>query len=393
MSKEIEFSIQAHNESIIRPHLDEFESQTGIHVNVRALSWDKAWSDFIKMALYGDSPDISEVGSTWLGDIAAMNALHVFTPAEIAEMGGAARVVPAAWQGCHLPDSEAMQAIPGVMGGPLVIYTRRTLQKARADQAAPLKNAEQLEENLGSLRRARVSAPWAVPTGVTHTTLLNICSWVWSCGGDFVSADGKRVLFNQPAAIEGIRRYFALGRYLNPFMRNLNGLQPDEQFLSDNETAMTITGSWLVNRIPQDAEGEIGATVPLGTAFLGGSHLVVWKNSRQQEEAIRLAQFLTRPDVQTSYCSKIGLLPAMTDAYALPPYSNEPRWQAVISGLRGGKTLPVTRAWGLIEDRLSTEFAGLWKEFLANPKLDLPSAISARLNQLARRLDLVLGQS
>ena len=66
---------------------------------------------------------------------------------------------------------------------------------------------------------------------------------------------------------------------------------------------------------------------------------------------------------------------------------------SAIAGLRGGRTLPVTRAWGLIEDRLSTEFAGLWKEFLANPKLDLTSAISTRLDQLARRLDLVLGQS
>lgn len=394
MTHEIEFSIQAVNDSMIRPLLDEFEAETGIHVNVRILTWDKAWSDFIKMALYGDSPDISEIGSTWLGDIAAMNALHTFSEDEIAYIsGGASRFMPAAWRGCHLPGNDAIQAIPWFIGVRVFFYRRSLLALARVDEAAAFQTPDRLAETINSLRRARVSAPWTVPTGVTHTTLLNICSWVWSAGGDFVSADGKRVLFNQPAAREGIYQYFALGKYLNPYMRNLNGLQPDDQFLKDDATAITQTGSWILNRIPLEADADIGVAMPLGAPFLGGSHLAIWKHARYKDEAIQLAQFLTRPAVQAAYCAKIGLLPAVTAAYTLPPYCDSPRWQTMIAGLGGGRTLPVTRAWGLIEDRLSTEFAGLWKDFLSNPNLDLPAAIAKRLDQLARRLDLVLGQS
>jgi hypothetical protein len=68
-------------------------------------------------------------------------------------------------------------------------------------------------------------------------------------------------------------------------------------------------------------------------------------------------------------------------------------WKSVIDGLKGGRTFPVTRSWGLMEDRLSTEFAGLWDEVLNSPQLNLDAAIARRLEPLARRLDLVLGQT
>lgn len=61
-------------------------------------------------------------------------------------------------------------------------------------------------------------------------------------GRDFITPDGKRTLFSQPEARTGLRQYFALGRYLAPAVRRLTGLQPDQQFLADPGTAMTISG-------------------------------------------------------------------------------------------------------------------------------------------------------
>ena len=49
-------------------------------------------------------------------------------------------------------------------------------------------------------------------------------------------------------------------------------------------------------------------------------------------------------------------------------------------------------AWGLIEDRLTTELSELWNETLRTPNLDLDAAIQKRMASLAQRLDLVLGQ-
>jgi hypothetical protein len=45
-----------------------------------------------------------------------------------------------------------------------------------------------------------------------------------------------------------------------------------------------------------------------------------------------------------------------------------------------------------MEDRLTTALAGLWADVLAGPQADLEGLIRRRLEPLAKRLDLVLGQ-
>jgi hypothetical protein len=62
-----------------------------------------------------------------------------------------------------------------------------------------------------------------------------------------------------------------------------------------------------------------------------------------------------------------------------------------IRGLKTGRSFPVTRSWGLMEDRLTRAMKALWDEVLAEPGLDLDSAIARHLEPLALRLDLVLG--
>ena len=62
-----------------------------------------------------------------------------------------------------------------------------------------------------------------------------------------------------------------------------------------------------------------------------------------------------------------------------------------IRGLKTGRSFPVTRSWGLMEDRLTRELKALWDEVLADPALDIESAIARHLEPLAMRLDLVLG--
>jgi multiple sugar transport system substrate-binding protein len=232
-----------------------------------------------------------------------------------------------------------------------------------------------------------------VPTGLTHTTLLNVCSWVWGEGGDFMTPDGKRTQFADPPALAGIGKYFALGRYIPAHVRHLNALQPDDQFVSDPQTALTISGPWLFQFFAGKQREEIHVALPPGRTFVGGSHLVLWKHTHQREAAVKLLRFLTQKEVQVTYAQRIGLLPAQVDALASPPYSTDPLWQVTASGVQSGRGLLITRAWGLIEDRLTTELAALWKHILAQPDLALDAAIARRLEPLAKRLDLVLGHA
>ena len=141
MLPEIEFSIQAPSADLIQPLLAEFEAKHHIHVKLRLLAWDAAWSELVKMALYNDGPDISEVGSTWLGDLMAMSALHAFSSEEIAQLGKASRFLPGAWQGCQLPDRPEVWAIPWLVGARLVFYRREWLLRTGVDEDTAFNSA------------------------------------------------------------------------------------------------------------------------------------------------------------------------------------------------------------------------------------------------------------
>lgn len=393
MTQELEFSIMADSPANIQPLLDQFEAEHHIHVRLRLLSWDAAWSDLVKVALYSDGPDVSEIGSTWLGDLVAMNALRSFDEAEIASLGKASAFLPSAWKGVRLVGQTEVWAVPWFTGARLLFYRRNLLRQVGVDERAAFQTAEQFDDTLSRLQAIGVPVPWTAPTGVTHTTLLNAASWVWGAGGDFVTPEGKGTLFSQPQARAGLRAYFALGRFLAPSIRHLNGLQPDTQFLQHSDTAATISGPWLFRQAGAELKAQVGVALPPGASFVGGSHLVVWKHTTRSEAALKLIHFLTGTPAQITYCQRVGLLPAALDALTTPPYSTDPVWQLVIEGVKTGRSFPVTRSWGLMEDRLTGVLGALWAEVLNTPSLDLEAAIAKRLEPLAKRLDLVLGQT
>ena len=393
MTPELEFSIMADSPANIQPLLDQFEAAHHIHVRLRLLSWDAAWSDLVKVALYSDGPDVSEIGSTWLGDLVAMNALRSFDEAEVAPLGKASAFLPSAWRGVRLVGQTEVWAIPWFTGARLLFYRRNLLGQAGVDERTAFQTAEQFDDTLSRLQSAGIAVPWTVPTGVTHTTLLNAASWVWGAGGDFITPEGKGTLFSQPQARVGLRAYFALGRFLAPSIRHLNGLQPDTQFLQHPDTAATISGPWLFRQAGAELKAQMGVALPPGASFVGGSHLVVWKHTTRSEAALKLIRFLTGTPAQVIYCQRVGLLPAALDALTTPPYSTDPVWQLVIEGVKTGRSFPVTRSWGLMEDRLTGVLGALWAEVLNTPSLDHEAAIAKRLEPLAKRLDLVLGQT
>lgn len=94
---EIELSIMSRGPTTaddLRPLLEEFEVKNRTRVRLRIFEWDTAWADLVKVALYQDGPDVSEIGSTWLGSFVAMNALQQFSDREISLVGGGLPLSP-----------------------------------------------------------------------------------------------------------------------------------------------------------------------------------------------------------------------------------------------------------------------------------------------------------
>jgi multiple sugar transport system substrate-binding protein len=396
MPDELELSLMNETVAPIQPLLDQFEAQHGVHVRVRLLSWDSGWNNLFQSALQGSGSDVSEIGSTWLGDLVAMNALQAFSEDAIAELGGADAFMPVAWRSGQMAGQPQTWAIPWMVGARLLFYRRNLLAGLDIDAQTAFGTAEQLDRTLGRLQAGGVSVPWIVPMGSTHTTLLNVASWVWGAGGAFVTPDGKRTLINQTAARAGLRAYFALGRYLAPAVRRLSGAQPDAVFLQNPDAALTISGSWLFQMARDqgspDLAEQLGAALPPGPSFVGGSHLVIWKHSRNYEAALQLVNFLTRAPALVAYSREIGLLPATLDALDAEPFAGDPLWQLTREGVRTGRSFPVIRSWGMIEYRLVAALSSLWAETLASSGQNIDAVLRKHLDPLAQRLDQLLAQ-
>src|SRR3989304_9002660 len=89
--EELKFSRMAHGQDSIdalQSILTQFEAEKHIHVNLQPMSWEAGWAELVKFALHGNGPDVSEIGSTWVGSLAALNALRPFNVREIATVGG-----------------------------------------------------------------------------------------------------------------------------------------------------------------------------------------------------------------------------------------------------------------------------------------------------------------
>ncbi len=391
MAQEIELSMMAPTAQGIQPFLEQFEAEHNIRVHLRLLSWDEAWNTLVKSSIYQEGPDVSEIGSTWVGDLVGMNALRAFSAKEVESLGGSSAYLPMTWQ------AGREWAVPWVVGVRLLYYRRDLLKKGGIDEQSAFQSIEQLDRTLERLQSSGVAYPWVIPTDPTHTTLLNIASWVWGSGGDFLSPDGKRTLFCEVEALSGIRAYFNLGRFLAPDVRHLAGLEPDDWFIEHPDTAMTMSGAWLYNTAKESLSDKeirnIGVTLPPGAPFLGGSYLVGWRYSRQVEASMKLIRFLSQPEVLVTCSRNAGLLPARLDALSAYPFASDPFWKVSVDGLKIGRPFPFVRLWGLVEDRLKTSLGGVWADYLAEGTPNLDAVLNQHLVMLSRRLDMMLSQS
>jgi multiple sugar transport system substrate-binding protein len=381
-------SVDTPNADRLREALTEFEAQTRIHVNLRVIPWGDAWAELVKVAIYSDGPDISEVGSTWMPDLVGMNGLRPLTSAEVRRLGDPADFFPASWQSASLGDPSTVWAVPWLVDTRILYYRHDLLEQAGINAREAFKTPMALAQTLARLQAEGIAMPWVVPSQETRMTLHNSASFVWGAGGDFVSADGQRILLDQPEARAGFREYFGLARFLAGAARNLTDVQSDACFW-EKRAAVTLSGPWMW-RASAGLQDKVAQTLPPGIPFVGGSHLVIWKHTRRPEEALELARFLTSIEFQGRYTVQAGLLPAGPGALSGPDSAATTFYRHMVPTLVKGRSFPSIPLWGLIEKRVSEALTDIWRDILRSAEPDLEAILGEHLAPTARRLQTVL---
>jgi len=382
---DLELTIMS-SSAALPPLLKQFEAEHRVQVQVKVFSWETAWAEIVKMALYGDGPDVSEIGSTWVGSLISMNALRPFTGPELAQIGGPSAFLPSAWQTGSAPNASRMWAVPWLADTRFAFYRRDVLAQAGIDERTAFQTPGQFESALQRLQVGGVVRPWLAPTHRTLVTLHNVASWIWSAGGDFISSNGQATAFNEPAARAGLRAYFDLHRYLMPSDQG----HVDLPFLQ-GKIAVAMGGPTLFYNLASPVGDNLGIALPLGIPFVGGTNLVVWKHTRQANAAVELVRYLTSQEVQATYPQQATVLPVRTDVPLASPLAENPLYRFMNEGGKVGRTFPSVPLWGLVEDRLGVALFQIWSDILADPNADLEAVLGQHLDSLAQRLNTTLG--
>jgi ABC-type glycerol-3-phosphate transport system substrate-binding protein len=392
---EIEFTVMEGVEGDVNhllPLLDAFEKQYNIHVNLTGINWVDGWAEIARFGIYGHGPDVSSIGTTWIGSLAAMQALRPFTPQQVRALGGADAFFESNWRAGLLPNDSTPWAIPWLGDALVIYYWKDALEKIgiRDFKAAFARDAS-LVDTLEKLQRGGCAYPLAINTTNVSVILQEAAHWVWSAGGDFISPDNQRVIFNKPAAMQGFKNYFSLRRFISPEARTTT-------FVGDSFNAgkamVHLAGPWLGTigrlRFPEWGERLGVAQVP-GITFAGGCSFVIWQYSPHHQEAFELVRFLSSQPTRIPASPHSHEAPTRRDAINMPSVEYDPFHRIYLQALQTGRSFPTIRLWGSVEEKLITEISNIWTELFANPDQDLDACLHKHLDPLAERLNIILG--
>lgn len=383
----------------LRGLLASFEREQQIQLSLRRVGWERAWQALLMDAVEGKGPHVSQIGSTWVATMAMLDALRTFNANDISAIGGASCFLPSAWESVKFVNRAEVWAIPWSVYTFVLYYRSDLLEQAGIDPVAAFNTTGAMRETFSKLSKNGLSA-WAFPSLHPYADLVHIAaSWARAHGGDFMSSDGREPIFARPEASTGLMDFFELFPYIPLALRGLN-VEACTNAFARGEVAVLIGGVEVGNELMESpyASQEIREQVavrPLpGVPWIGGDHLVIWKNvladAERENAALDLVKYLSRRETQIQLFRAENILPARADAYEELTFPLETTNPTVQKILRTGRPHPPIRLWRRIEAFLDEMLLDIGSMVLRQPTVPPSDVAMPMLEQYAQKLSAVL---
>jgi multiple sugar transport system substrate-binding protein len=319
----------------------------GVKVSVTPVDWGQAVAK-LQTAIAGKTtPDVSQMGTDMMGQFGATGAFEP-VPADIAPAG----YFESAWN---------TNLVDGVVSGvPWYVETRLLYYRTDIAEKAGITSPPATWDDLKAAAKAmkdKGGSKWGIGLGTKNWQ--EYFPFLWSNGGDVVDASGNPAL-NSPQAVE------ALTFYKSFFDEGLTpksvpeGTDPATPFVT-GDTPMFFSGPWHLAGVKDaggaDFEGK-WAIAPMvkkvtATSFLGGSNLVVFKNSQNKDAAWAFVKFLSDPKTQATWYTTSGDLPAVQSGWDDPAVKTDPNLAMFGEQLTDTKAQPVSATWSELSSAIN----------------------------------------
>jgi multiple sugar transport system substrate-binding protein len=280
-----------------------------VSVNVTPVAWDVAHDRLVTSVAGGQMPDVTQLGTTWMGEFALLDALDP-TPESI----DPGTFFEGAWDTTVVDGTS--YGVPWYVETRLLYY--RTDLAEEAGWTEPPADWDELKQMAADLQEA--GARHGISLGLGIGSWQQYLPFAWSNGGGVVDDDDEFVL-DDPANVE------ALAYYASFFDEGLTEAQPEGFDITpafvQGTFPMFFSGPWHLALIDETGGEEIEgkwtvAPMPQrdsATSFVGGSNLVVSRDTDNRDAAWAFVEFVSRPEVQSAWYQEVGALPAVQEAW------------------------------------------------------------------------------
>lgn len=350
---------------VVQELVHGFEAEhPGILVEVQQIPWTAAHEKLLTAFVGRATPDLAQLGNTWVAEFAALRALEPLD----GRVAASATVDPAH----HFAGIWDTNIIDGVLYGiPWYVDTRVLFY--RSDLLAAAGYPEPPVTWSGW--RAAMTALSRGGADPRYGTLLPVNEWAQpvilglQAGSPLLAEHETAGAFAQPEFHRAFTFYVDLFRDgLAPPVSN-NEVANLYQEFGRGTFAMYITGPWNIGefrrRLPSDLQ-DSWRTAPLpapddraaadpgapGVSLAGGSSLVVFGTSEHRDAAWQLVEYLARPAQQQRFFELTGNLPAHRAAWDNPALGGDPYAAAFRRQLEHVVATPKIPEWEQIANQV-----------------------------------------
>ena len=312
-----------------------------VKVNVTPIPWSAAHNKYQTAIAAGTTPDIGQLGTTWMGEFGAANALSP-VPSDL----NAGEFYPGSLKSAQVDG--ATLGVPWYVDTP-VLYYRTDLAAKAGYQQPPTTWAD--FKAMAKALQAKAGAKYGVALGPKD--FQGFLPFAWSNGASLTSADGAKWTLDDAAMVEAVRYYQSF--FTEGIANRTPSTDPGASVAAfvNGSVPMFIGGPFEVNQLnkaggPSFAAKYATAVLPRGksaTSFVGGANLVVFKKSANADAAWKLIRFLSQPDTQVAWYKATGDLPSVQAAWNDPTLAADPKLAVFGRQLRDVKAPPATVEW------------------------------------------------
>jgi multiple sugar transport system substrate-binding protein len=345
----------------------EFEAlNPGVKIKVEAIPFDAAHDKLATAITAGTTPDISQIGTTWMGEFATQ-ALDP-TPASIDKsvfFEGAQKTTEV---------GGTSYGVPWYVETRLVYY-RKDLAAKAGFTTLPTDWAGL--KSMAKAMQTKAGAKWGIdlqPGG--QGSWQSVLPFAWSNGAEVATADQKKYTFDTPEMVEAAKYYQSF------FTDKIAAKQLPENSRApsfvDGSVPMFISGPWEMGGLNE--LGKAGFEKKYGvmqmpkqktaTSFVGGSDLAVFKSSKNRDSAWKFVQWLSDPKTQVKFFALSTDLPSVKSAWTDPALTADPKLAVFGKQLEDAKAPPATATWEEVAAGFDTEM-----EKVAKAGLDPAAAL------------------